>query len=632
MTIEALHPPAEVPASHTHWDKGLVGLYEAGLWRHQKKTGAVIDVECTAHDVEFFSRPARLVSAIDVTERRRAEETLRARERQQAAVAQLGQRAVESSDLGSLFEAAVSQVSETLDVPYCQLLELQGGGESLLLRAGVGWHEGCIGQAVVGVGTASQAGYTLRRHEPVIVDDLRIEIRFQDISLLRDHGVVSGVTVVIPAKHRPFGVLGAHTDRDRTFTQDDTHFLSAVAHILGTAIDRNRAETAFRQGQRLESVGLLAGGVAHDFNNLLTVITGYSGLLLERFQPTDSIHEELEEIRKAAQRAGSLTRQLLAFSRRQVLEPQPLNLNDIVRDMEKMLGRLLGEDVVLQTLLVQDLGIIQADPGQLEQVILNLAVNARDAMPRGGTLRIETTNVELDDAYAEQHVAVQPGRYVMLAVSDTGVGMDRETQSRIFEPFFTTKGPEEGTGLGLSTVYGIVKQSGGNIWVYSEPGHGTSFKVYLPVEAGHETAARNPDRAVLSVRGSETVLLVEDEDVVRRLAQRILEQAGYTVLVARNGVEALQVAERHQGSIHLLVSDVVMPEMGGGELTSRLAPMRRDMRVLYLSGYTDPSIVQEGLLEGGVAFLQKPFTTEALTRKVREVLQTGEEAHDRDSS
>ena len=623
MTIEAIRPAEDLPALREHLRQEHAGLRHSGVWRHRTNDGAVIHVETTAHDVVFLGRPARLVAAVDVTERTRAEADLQARERQQAAVARLGERAITTVHLTDLFDAAVALVSDTLAVPYCKLLELQADGESLLLRAGVGWRAGDVGQARVGTGEESQAGYTLQRREPIIVEDWRTERRFRKPDLLHTHGIVSGVSVPIPTKTRPFGVLGADDDRPRTFARDDIHFLQAVAHILGTAIDRHRVETATLQSQRLESVGRLAGGVAHDFNNLLTAITGYSELILEELPPGDRLREDVEEIRKAAARAGALTRQLLAFSRKQVLEPKPLDLNDVVADVEKMLRRLIGEDIKLETALQPDLGTVKADPGQIEQVIVNLVVNARDAMPQGGTITLETANVVLDGTYADQHIAVTPGRYVMFAVTDTGIGMDKETQARIFEPFFTTKGPDRGTGLGLSTVYGIVKQSGGSIWVYSEPAHGTTFKIYLPMVDEEVIATTTSGDAPRTVNGTETVLLAEDEEVVRRLTGRILAQAGYHVLVATTGAEALAVSEAYDGPIHLLISDVVMPQMSGGELRRRLAAARPSVRILYLSGYTDPGIVQQGLLEGGAAFLQKPFTAEALLRKVRDVLDNG---------
>src|SRR2546421_3075940 len=379
-------------------------------------------------------------------------------------------------------------------------------------------------------------------------------------------------------------------------------------------------EAQFRQAQKMEAVGRLAGGIAHDFNNLLTAILGSADLLLDTLAPDAPEREDLEDIRKAAKRAADLTRQLLAFSRQQVLAPQVLDVNELVANMEKLLRRLIGEDVELRTALASGLGAVKADPGQLEQVIVNLAVNARDAMPQGGRLTIETGNVELDQAYAEQHFPAQPGPYVLLAVSDTGTGMDAATLSRIFEPFFTTKEKGKGTGLGLATVYGVVKQSGGYIWVYSEPGQGTSFKVYLPRVAEAPEPARPDVAAAAPLRGSETVLLVEDDEMVRNLTRRMLAGRGYTVLTASRGEDAMGVVERHAGSIDLLVTDVVMPGMSGRALAQRLLAMRPGLKVLYLSGYTDDAIVHHGMLEPGVAFLQKPFSADVLARKVREVL------------
>jgi PAS domain S-box-containing protein len=396
-----------------------------------------------------------------------------------------------------------------------------------------------------------------------------------------------------------------------------------VRRIVGFAEDvteRKLLEAQLRQAQKLEAVGQLAGGVAHDFNNLLTIITGYSEILLATSMDAEQQRDCLREIHRAGERAGSLTRQLLAFSRKQILQPVVLNLNVLVHDMEKMLRRLIGEDIDLASSLDPGLGRVKADPGQLEQVILNLVVNARDAMPAGGHLTIETRNVELDGDYAHSHAEVQPGNYVLLAVTDTGIGMDETTRARIFEPFFTTKEVGKGTGLGLATVHGIVKQSGGSIEVYSEPGRGSTFKIYLPrldevPPPGHAGPALMPC-------GSETILVAEDDEAVRGIVRVTLESLGYTVLSARHGAEAVQICRAYQGAIDLLMTDVVMPRMSGRQLADLIAHLRPSIKTLYVSGYTDDAVVRHGVLEADMAFMQKPFTPAALSRKLREVLES----------
>ena len=389
---------------------------------------------------------------------------------------------------------------------------------------------------------------------------------------------------------------------------------------------QNRAEAALeeteaqlRQSQKMEAVGRLAGGVAHDFNNMLSVILCYSELVADHLAPEDPLRADVEEIAKAGMRAAALTRQLLTFSRQEVVELKVLALNDLVASMDKMLQRVLGEDVDLVSLPGLQLGRICADPSNIEQVIMNLALNSRDAMPTGGKLTIETSNVVLDEVHASEHLGVTPGRYVMLAVSDNGTGMDQETQRRIFEPFFTTKDKGKGTGLGLSTVFGIIKQCNGSIWVYSEPGHGTTFKIYIPrVDA--EVDATSHVIEPVKRGGTETILLVEDEAQIRSVARVILVKLGYSVIEARNATEALQQSASHSGAIDLLLTDVVMPQMNGLELAKRLVRERPTTKILYMSGYTDDALVRHGAIDLGIAYLQKPLTPDKLARKVRAVL------------
>jgi two-component system, cell cycle sensor histidine kinase and response regulator CckA len=390
--------------------------------------------------------------------------------------------------------------------------------------------------------------------------------------------------------------------------------------IFRDVTERKTLEKQLRQTQKMEAVGQLTGGIAHDFNNLLGVIIGYSEILEHRLPAGDPLHKECQQIKKAGQSAASLTRQLLAFSRQQVLEPKVLDINAIVLNVEKMLQRLIGEHIDLRTNLDHTLGSVKADQNQMEQVIINLAVNARDAMPQGGKLLIETANVDLDEDYARRHPPQLPGSYVLLSVADTGMGMDAETQSHIFEPFFTTKEVGKGTGLGLATVYGVVRQSGGHIWVYSELGQGTTFKIYLP-RAGQTPGLQHPLPSPAEyLRGSETVLLVEDEEALRELTRSLLEGAGYTVLEAELPEAAIEIALRHGGPIHLLLTDMVMPGMTGRDLGTKLAPIRPEMKVVYMSGYT--GFTHAGLADSEIALLGKPFTREKLLRKLREALES----------
>jgi PAS domain S-box-containing protein len=480
----------------------------------------------------------------------------------------------------------------------------------------------------VGNGPAGQA---IQSGEAIISNDYfnqivrrnPIQIGFEEDQRPPQSALIAPMTIM----GRTIGTIEVQSHELAAYTREHAVAIQMAANLAANGIENIRLldlererEEQLRQSQKMEAVGRLAGGIAHDFNNLLTAINGYSELTMLQLKAEDPLMQNLEEIKKAGDRAASLTRQLLAFSRKQVLQPKVIDLNSLVADIEKMLRRLIGEDIDLQTVLHRELGSIKADPGQIEQVIMNLVVNARDAMPKGGKLTIETRNVYLDQEFAEQHIATNPGPYVMLAISDTGTGMDEQTQARIFDPFFTTKEVGKGTGLGLSTVYGIVKQSGGNLWVYSELGQGSTFKVYLPrIDEGAEEYRRTTENEE-SLKGTETVLLAEDEEMVRKLAVQVLEMYGYRVLEAANGGTAFLICERHQETIDLLLTDVIMPEMSGRELANRLTELRPDMKVVFMSGYTDDAIVHQGVLDEDENFIQKPFTPSALAQKVREAL------------
>ena len=390
--------------------------------------------------------------------------------------------------------------------------------------------------------------------------------------------------------------------------------------VLIDVSQRQKLEDQLRQSQKMEAVGMLAGGVAHDFNNLLTIINGYTQLILNNLPGNDPNRHSAEQIMKAGERAAALTGQLLAFSRRQVLQPRVLDVNRLIGTLTTMLRRLIGEDVDLQLALGKDLGQVNADPGQLEQVLMNLVVNARDAMPHGGTLTIETANKDLDETYTRVQAGLKPGPYILIAVSDTGTGMDEGTKAHAFEPFFTTKGSGHGTGLGLSTVFGIVRQSGGAVDIYSAPGKGTSAKVYLPRIDQPETVETEA-ATFHAPKGSETILLAEDDEMVRNVVKETLVRHGYHVLDAEGAADAQRIADVHRGPVHLLITDVVMPKINGRDLADRLMKRRPNLKVLYMSGYTDGAVVNNRILRKDVAFLQKPFTPAALVAKVREVLE-----------
>jgi len=476
------------------------------------------------------------------------------------------------------------------------------------------------------------AGAVFTSGKPEVISDVKQDLRhFPGIDTMT--GYVTRDMIVIPLKRwagEPIGVLTILNKHTGRLDEDDMDVLIVIAALSAAAIEQTRATKSLRESeeqlfhaQKMEAIGRLAGGIVHDFNNLVTVISGFSQLLLESLDPHDPQAKKVEQIKIAGERAAELTQKLLTFSRRQILEPKILNLNDIVPETEQMLLHLIGEDITLQTVLDPDLSLVKADPAQIDQVVMNLAVNARDAMPTGGRLTITTTNVHVDQTYATRHVRLQAGPYVMLAMSDTGCGMDTETQCHIFEPFFTTKAEGKGTGLGLSIVYGIVKQSGGHIEVESKPKQGTTFRLYFPkVEDVVESVAPQPVMAQPLV-GNETILLVEDEEPLRRLISYLLRRWGYMVLEAQHSEEALHTLEQHAGPIHLLLTDVVLPGISGCKLWERVKTLQPTIRVLFMSGHAEEIITQYGVVGRDRPFLKKPFAPAVLGQKVREVLEVG---------
>jgi signal transduction histidine kinase len=671
--------------------------------------------------------------------------------RQQQLVADLGQQALGGMPTQALFEQAVEAVSGGLGVEYAKVLELLPGGGTLLLRAGVGWKAGLVGQATVGSDLDSQAGYTLFREHFVLVEDLATDARFNGPALLVEHGVRSGVSTVIWGEARPFGVLGAHSRSRRSFTEADAQFLRSVANVLGAAVEREDADKSARereaflvqaqrlghvgsytwdldtetpswseetyritgrdpklpppkideylamftvgsqsrilesiakyeadgqpfeldlelvrpdgehrrvvqrgdldigsgrsprimgvlqdvtdqwrltgqlaQAQRLEAIGRLAAGVAHDFNNLLVPIIGFSAVCLERLPADDPMREDLAEIHRAGESAAALTQQLLAVGRRQPSQPEVVDLNTIVQPLVRLLERVLGEHIVVRCDLAPAVSAVSVDGGQIEQILTNLAANARDAMRHGGTLTIQTADVILDSAYAGGHPGTEPGPHVMLAVTDTGLGMPQEVLSRAFDPFFTTKDVGAGTGLGLATVHGIAQQCHGSVDAESTVGQGTTFRLYFPAVPSVPDVDGIPDRTepAEETPGQATILLVEDNEAVRRFAKRVLVRHGYDVLEAGAGDAALRLVADHVGALDLLVTDVVMPGIGGPALAEQLVAARPHLKIVYMSGYTGDAIESHGVLDPEVAFLHKPFTSDALAQKVHEALTT----------
>jgi len=665
-----------------------------------------------------------------IRDQERTERTLLNRSFQQSVVSALGQFALVSNDPAALLNQAVMLVTQTIEVEYGSVLELESEGHNMRLLAGVGWKEGLVGNLVLSADATTQAGFTLTAGEPIVVEDLPTEGRFKASSWLTEHGVVSGVTVAISGHGRTFGILGAHTASRRHFSEDEVHFLLALATVLAMAVERNQAqaqlqklaafvqlnpnpamelsadgaitysndaalklafaaghnhpsgilptninsvahrcltsrsdltrletvvsgralawsfhpvtesqrvhcyvediterlslEAQLRHSQKMESVGQLAAGVAHDFNNMLTVIQGHSGLLLAKPDLPSALLDSAQAIYFASERAASLTRQLLMFSRRNVMQPKLLDLGEIVSNLSKMLERLLGETISLQVDSPVEVPMILGDDGMIEQVIMNLAVNARDAMPKGGMLLIQTDVVDLDAGYAQSHTEARTGRFVCLRVTDTGYGMDSITLARIFEPFFTTKEVGKGTGLGLATVYGIVKQHEGWIEVASSVGQGATFTTFFPCCHDSREPKVEPVAPAPELRGgNETILMVEDEPVLRELARVILEDCGYKILEAASGREAIEVWNRQSGTIDLLLTDMVMPEgVSGMDLAHKLHAHNPGLKIVFASGYSMDDLDDSFLRQGHAVFLQKPYTHLTLAKAVRDALDT----------
>jgi signal transduction histidine kinase/ActR/RegA family two-component response regulator/HAMP domain-containing protein len=554
-------------------------------------------------------------------ERERTERILLNRALEQTVVAALGQFALTSNDLPALLNQAVILVGQTLDVEFAAIYKRLPDGQ-LLLQVGTGWNSEHIGRTKLSDDKTTQISFTLISGEPVVATDSHLETRFAASPFLAGYGIVSGVTVAIPTRAESFGVLGVHTTRRREFTADETQFLVAVAGCIGMAADHLNLEEQLRQSQKMESVGQLAAGVAHDFNNMLTIIQGHSSALLAKPSLPPEVLESVQAVFFAAERAASLTRQLLMFSRRNLMQPRPLDLRDTVGNMTKLLDRLLGENIVLKFQSPAALPSVLGDPGMIEQVVMNLAVNARDAMPRGGTLTIGIELMAIDAAYAEMRPDARRGSFLRLRVTDTGTGMDAATLGRIFEPFFTTKEVGKGTGLGLATVYGIVKQHDGWIEVDSERDKGTTFDVFFPTSEQPVAPAKvEPAAGAPVAGGTETILVVEDEEILREMARDILKNCGYRVIEAPTGREALALWREGAGKIDLLLTDMVMPEgISGVDLAERLLADRPDLKILFTSGYTSAEINAELLSRSQARFLQKPYSHTMLVRAVRDCL------------
>jgi two-component system cell cycle sensor histidine kinase/response regulator CckA len=576
LTILDIRPAEDIPALMENVAAVTNGLDHAGEWRHRRKDGTIIDVEINSHTLMYQGSQAEVVLAYDITRRKQVENDLRESEQKYR----------------SFFEEDLT--GDYISSPDGRLLFCNQAFLSIF-----GFKSLEQAQSV-----QIQSLYRHASDRQKLLNLLKTKKKLENYEMQLQK--IDGTPIFVMAN-----IIGKF---------DTGGVLIETKGYLYDISRHKKTEEQFWLAQKMEAVGRLAGGVAHDFNNLLSVINGYSDLSRHKLAENHPLQRNLYMIYQAGKKAEALTRQLLAFSRRQVMQPRVINLNNLVDDLEKMLKRLIGEDITLSTRKESELGFVKADPTQMEQVLMNLAVNSRDAMPEGGQMIIETRNVTFSEDQVHERVTMSAGEYVLLAVSDTGVGMDSDTQAQIFEPFFTTKEKGKGTGLGLSTVYGIIKQSGGFIWVYSEAGKGTSFKIYLPRSEEQIESEVPVKRQPETLQGSESILLVEDDEAVLSIGELILERSGYTVLTATNGDAALKLVNKVNHNVDLIVTDVVMPGMSGKELADRIKAMIPEIPVLYLSGYTDDAIAQHGILDSGVEFLPKPFDREELLLKVREIL------------
>jgi signal transduction histidine kinase/DNA-binding response OmpR family regulator len=618
-------------------ERGLHANIQMALYRHQmekklrqaeqalRQANEELEGRVEERTAELSAVNARLRQ--EIAERRRAEEELGLLNRVMAATAA-------GETLESTFAAVCHELALAFELPRVDVTLFDK--EKAVAKVAAAYPApDCPPSPDESVQVAASAAFQYLRTQkrPLAVEEAQTDPRLAPMhNLLRRRGAVSLLLLPLIVDEETVGSLGMQAMEPRIFSAEEVDLARRVADQVSAALARarlqeehRRMEEQFYEAQKMEAVGRLAGGIAHDFNNVLTVIKLGARLMEQKLNTQDPLWSHLHSIKDAAERATGLTKQLLAFGRSELVEPQVLSLNRVLDGLDKMLRRLIGEDIELTMRLSTDLWPIESDPTRIEQVVINLAVNARDAMPDGGRLTIETANVVLDAAFADHHLGVQPGEYVMLAVSDNGAGMDDEVKRHIFEPFFTTKERGKGSGLGLATVFGVVKQNKGYVRVRSEVGQGSVFMVYLPRVAagGRAPSHHSPAGTLTPARGSESVLLVEDNAMVRDLVQSVLTAQGYEVLVAQDGEEGLSVAQHHRGPIHLLLTDVIMPRLGGRALADRLQPRRPEMRVLFISGYTDDALVRHGVPDKGIHFLPKPFDVEILAQKVRSVLDGG---------